>query len=133
MIPKELKYTKEHEWVRLLDGGIAEVGITDFAQDQLGDIVYVEVPEIGRKLTKDEAFGVVESVKTVSDVYSPLSGEVVAVNEMLCEDGDSFTPEVINKDAYGKGWIIRIKIADSAETETLLDAAAYKAVTEEEG
>lgn len=133
MIPEELKYTKEHEWVRLLDGGIAEVGITDFAQDQLGDIVYVEVPEIGRKLTKDEAFGVVESVKTVSDVYSPLSGEVVAVNEMLCEDGDSFTPEVINKDAYGEGWIIRIKIADSAETETLLDAAAYKAVTEEEG
>lgn len=133
MIPEELKYTKEHEWVRLLDGGIAEVGITDFAQDQLGDIVYVEVPEIGRKLTKDEAFGVVESVKTVSDVYSPLSGEVVAVNEMLCEDGDSFTPEIINKDAYGEGWIIRIKIADPAEIESLLDAAAYKAVTEEEG
>ena len=99
MIPEELKYTKEHEWVRLLDGGIAEIGITDFAQDQLGDIVYVEVPEIGRKLTKDDTFGVVESVKTVSDVYSPLSGEVIAVNEVLCEDGDSFTPEVINKDA----------------------------------
>lgn len=133
MIPEELKYTKEHEWVRLLDGGIAEVGITDFAQDQLGDIVYVEVPEMGRKLTKDEAFGVVESVKTVSDVFSPLSGEVVAVNGMLCEDGDNFTPEVINKDAFGEGWIIRIKIADPAEIETLLDAAAYKAVTEEEG
>lgn len=131
MIPKELKYTKDHEWIRVLDGGIAEMGITDFAQEQLGDIVFVEVPAVGTALEQGKTFGVVESVKTVSDMFAPVSGEVVEANGVLCEDGDDFTPEIINQDAFGAGWIVRIKMSNPDELNNLLDADAYKAVTEE--
>lgn len=132
MIPQDLKYTDEHEWVRLNDG-VAEVGITHFAQDQLGDIVFVELPEKGRKLTAGQTFGVVESVKTVSDLYAPLSGEVVEVNPELLNESDDFKPELVNDDPYGKGWMLRLKLDDPAQVEKLLDAAAYKKITEEAG
>lgn len=124
MIPEDLRYSKEHEWVRVKDG-VAEIGITHFAQDQLGDIVYVELPEPGRKLERDGTFGVVESVKTVSDLFAPVSGEVVEANPNLQEDGDSFQPELINNDPYGKGWMIRVKLSDQGELESLLDHSAY--------
>lgn len=132
MIPQDLKYTDEHEWVRLNDG-VAEVGITHFAQDQLGDIVFVELPEKGRKLTSGQTFGVVESVKTVSDLYAPLSGEVVEVNPELLNESDDFKPELVNDDPYGKGWMLRLKLDDPSQVEKLLDAAAYKKITEEAG
>ena len=119
-IPQELKYTKEHEWVSL-DGNMATVGITDFAQRELGDIVYVEVDTEGEELDRDEVFGTVEAVKTVSDLFMPLSGEVVTFNEALEDE-----PELINKDPYGKGWIIKVKVKNPAEMEELLDADAYK-------
>lgn len=132
MIPQDLKYTDEHEWVRLTDG-VAEVGITHFAQDQLGDIVFVELPEKGRKLAAGQTFGVVESVKTVSDLYAPLSGEVVEVNPELLNESDDFKPELVNDDPYGKGWMLRLKLDDASQVEKLLDAAAYKRITEEAG
>ncbi len=119
-IPQELKYTKEHEWVSL-QGDMATVGITDFAQRELGDIVYVEVDTEGEELDRDEVFGTVEAVKTVSDLFMPLSGEVVTFNEALEDE-----PELINKDPYGKGWIIKVKVKNPAEMEELLDADAYK-------
>ncbi len=120
MYPEELRYSKEHEWIRVEDGeGV--VGITWFAQDQLGDVVYVELPEVGRKVAKDEAFGVVESVKSVSDVYAPVGGEIVAVNEKLVDH-----PELVNQDPYGEGWFIRLRIGDPAELRDLLDAAGYQ-------
>jgi len=122
-IPADLKYTKEHEWVRI-EGDIATFGISDHAQEALGDIVFVELPEIGRELTPGDAFAVVESVKAVSDVYAPLAGEVIAVNEMLEE-----APEKINTDPYGAGWIVRVKI--SGDTAELLDEAAYTTFLEE--
>ena len=118
--PDDLKYTKEHEWVRL-DGDTATVGITTFAQDELGDIVFVEVPKVGRTLDQNETFGVVESVKTVSDLFSPLSGEVVEVNPAL--EGN---PELVNTDSYGEGWMIKIKTTSTAELDGLLSAADYK-------
>lgn len=118
-IPAELKYTKDHEWVRI-EGNIATVGITKFAQGELGDIVYVEVETIDETLTKDEVFGTVEAVKTVSDLFLPLSGEIVAFNEAL-EDA----PETVNSDPYGDGWMIKIEINTPEEVEGLLDAAAY--------
>lgn len=124
MIPEDLRYSKEHEWVRVKNG-VAEIGITHFAQDQLGDIVYVELPEAGKKLDRDGTFGVVESVKTVSDLFAPVSGEVVEVNPNLLESGDSFQPELINNDPYGEGWMLRIKIADTAQLDDLLDHSAY--------
>ncbi|MEW8978692.1 MAG: glycine cleavage system protein GcvH [Symbiobacterium sp.] len=124
-VPANLKYTREHEWIRV-EGNIGVVGITWFAQDQLGDVVFVELPEVGRELKQNEQFGVVESVKTVSDLYIPVSGKVVEVNKAL--DG---SPELINQDPYGEGWILKIEIADPAELDNLLDAAAYEEFTKE--
>jgi glycine cleavage system H protein len=123
MVPEELRYTKDHEWVRV-EGDEATVGITTFAAGQLGDIVFVELPEAGRTLDQFATFGVVESVKAVSDLFAPLAGEVVEANERLAEE-----PELVNADPFGAGWMIRVKVADAAQVETLLDAAAYEALT----
>lgn len=119
-IPSDLKYTKDHEWVRV-EGDQATVGITDFAQHELGDIVYVEVETEGENLAQEEVFGTVEAVKTVSDLFMPLSGEILEFNHEL-EDA----PELVNSEPYGKGWMIRVKVANPAELENLLDAQAYK-------
>lgn len=119
-IPADLKYTKDHEWVRL-EGDIATVGITHFAQKELGDIVYVEVETLDQTLEKDEVFGTVEAVKTVSDLFLPLSGEIIEFNSGL-EDA----PELVNSDPYGEGWMIKIKTSDLAEYDTLLTSEAYK-------
>jgi glycine cleavage system H protein len=119
-IPANLKYTKDHEWVSI-EGNIATVGITDFAQKELGDIVYVEVDALDQTLDKDEVFGTVEAVKTVSDLFLPLSGEIIEFNEAL-----ETTPESVNKDAYGAGWMIKIKIADESQIADLLSSEAYK-------
>ena len=121
-IPSELKYTKDHEWVSI-DGDIATVGITDFAQGELGDIVYVEVETLDETLEREEVFGTVEAVKTVSDLFLPLSGEIIAFNESL-ED----TPEVVNSDPYGEGWMIKIKFSNTAELDELLSDAEYKGI-----
>lgn len=121
-IPNDLKYTKTHEWVRL-EGDVATIGITDFAQSELGDVVYVDLPEVGRILAEGETFGSVESVKTVSDLYAPIGGEVVDVNSML--GGQS---ELINTDPYGKGYILKIRVADPSQVDALMDAEAYGAV-----
>lgn len=121
-IPANLKYTKDHEWISI-DGDIATVGITDFAQKELGDIVYVEVETLDQTLAKDEVFGTVEAVKTVSDLFLPLSGEIIEFNEDL-----ETTPEAVNTDAYGKGWMIKVKIADMSEVDSLLSADDYKAL-----
>lgn len=126
-IPDELKYTKSHEWVRVEKDGTVTVGITDHAQDLLGDMVYVELPEPGRKVKAAQECAVVESVKAASDVYSPVSGEVVAINEAIAD-----SPELVNKSPYGEGWMMRIKPADAAEVEGLLDADAYRAAIESE-
>jgi glycine cleavage system H protein len=126
-LPKDLKFTSEHEWVRL-EGDVATVGITDYAQEQLGDIVFVELPEEGEALEKGDTFGVVESTKSVSDLYVPLSGKVIESNDPLLD-----TPEVINEDPYGEGWMIKIKITDTGEVEKLLNAQAYQKWIEEEG
>lgn len=119
-IPAELKYTKDHEWVRI-EGEEAVIGITDFAQSELGDIVFVEVETEGESIDSEEIFGSVEAVKTVSDLYMPLSGEVLSFNSEL-EDA----PEVINSDPYGEGWMIRVKISDTSEIDTLLSAEQYR-------
>lgn len=129
MIPSDLKYTSDHEWLRL-QGEIGEIGITHFAQDQLGDIVYVELPAVGDAVVAGERFGTVESVKTVSDLLAPVSGEVVEVNPILQEDGDDFRPEVVNEDPFGAGWMLRVRLSNSAEVDSLLDADGYKAITE---
>ena len=121
--PGDLRYSKEHEWVRV-DGGTATIGITSFAADELGDIVFFELPEVGSSLTQFAGFGVVESVKAVSDLFSPISGEVTEVNAALAEQ-----PELLNSDAYGEGWIARVSLADSAELDALMDADAYEALT----
>ena len=121
-IPVELKYAKSHEWARTNDDGSITVGITDSAQNQLGDMVFIEVPEVGQTVTAEEACAVVESVKAASDVYTPVSGEIVEVNEDL---GDS--PETVNNDAYGEGWIFRIEPADAGELGAMMDADAYEA------
>ena len=118
--PSNLKYTKDHEWISV-DGDIATVGITDFAQSELGDIVYVEVETLDETLNKDEVFGTVEAVKTVSDLFIPLSGEVIEFNENLESE-----PEKVNSDAYGEGWMIKIKISNPEEINQLLDAESYK-------
>ena len=118
--PSNLKYTKDHEWINV-DGDIATVGITDFAQSELGDIVYVEVETLDETLDKDEVFGTVEAVKTVSDLFIPLSGEVIEFNESLESE-----PEKVNSDAYGEGWMIKIKISNPEEINQLLDAESYK-------
>ena len=122
MVPAELRYTKDHEWVRV-DGDEATVGITAYAADQLGDIVFVELPEVGRALTQFGAFGVVESVKAVSDLFAPLTGEVTTANDTL-----TGSPELVNSDPYGEGWMVRIRLATPAEMDQLLDAAAYDAL-----
>ena len=118
-IPTNLKYTKDHEWVSI-DGDIATVGITDFAQSELGDIVYVEVETLDQTLDKDEVFGTVEAVKTVSDLFLPLSGEIIEFNDDLERN-----PEVVNSDPYGKGWMIKVKISDESQISELLDSEAY--------
>ena len=120
-LPTELKYTKEHEWVRL-EGEIATVGITDFAQGELGEIVFVEIDTVGENLDQDEVFGSVEAVKTVSELFMPVSGEVLEFNEALDE-----SPELVNDDPYGKGWIIKIKVADAGQVGGLLSADDYAA------
>lgn len=119
-IPADLKYTKEHEWIKI-DGDTATVGITDYAQGELGDIVYVEIETEGETLDADEVFGTVEAVKTVSDLFMPLSGEVVEFNEGLDTD-----PESVNRDPYGDGWMVKIKITDTSQVDGLLSADAYK-------
>lgn len=118
--PDNLKYTKDHEWVKV-DGDTATIGITDFAQGELGDIVYVEIETVGQNLKQHEVFGTVEAVKTVSDLFMPVSGEVLEINDKL--EGE---PELVNKDAYGDGWMVKVKISDQAELSDLLSADAYK-------
>ena len=119
-IPAELKYTKDHEWVRV-EGDTAVIGITDFAQSELGDIVFVEIETEGETLDAEEVFGSIEAVKTVSDLFMPVSGEVIAVNEDLAD-----TPDSVNQDAYNAGWMIRVKMSDTSEVDDLLSADAYK-------
>jgi glycine cleavage system H protein len=122
MVPTDLRYTKDHEWVRV-DGDEATVGITEYAAGQLGDIVFVELPDAGRTLEQFATFGVVESVKAVSDLFAPVSGEVLAANEAL-----TGSPELVNADPHGGGWMIRVKLAKPEEVDELLDAAAYDAM-----
>ena len=119
-IPKNLKYSSEHEWIKI-DGKIVTIGITDFAQNELGDIVFVEFPEVGDKFENSDVFGTIEAVKTVADLFAPISGEITNVNTSL-ED----TPEAINNDPYGDGWVIKLKLRDISELDDLLDAKAYK-------
>jgi glycine cleavage system H protein len=119
-IPSELKYTKDHEWVKI-EGDVATVGITDFAQSELGDIVYIEVETLDETLAREEVFGTVEAVKTVSDLFLPLSGEVVEFNEALEDE-----PEKVNSDPYGEGWMVKIKMSEPSETDDLMSAQAYK-------
>ncbi|QIL91186.1 glycine cleavage system protein GcvH [Microbulbifer harenosus] len=126
-IRSELKYASSHEWARLEEDGTVTVGISDHAQDALGDVVYVETPEVGQVLSAGEEAGVVESVKAASDIYSPISGEVIAVNEELAD-----APETVNSSPYDDGWFFRIKPSDESELDKLLDADAYKAESEED-
>ncbi len=121
-IPADLKYAKSHEWARI-EGDVATIGITDFAQGELGDVVYVEVPEVGRVLQLNETFGSVESVKTVSDVYAPVAGEVIDVNPSLGARSD-----LINTDPYGEGYILKLRLSNPADAATLMDAAGYAAI-----
>lgn len=121
-IPTNLKYTKDHEWVSV-DGDIATIGITDFAQSELGDIVYVEIETEGETLDHEEVFGSVEAVKTVSDLFMPVSGEIIEINGDLDKD-----PELVNSDPYGKGWMIKVKMTNASEVDSLLDAAGYSAL-----
>lgn len=123
-VPETLRYTADHEWIRA-EGAEGIVGITDFAQDALGDVVFVELPHVGAEVRGGQAFGVVESNKSVSDLFAPLPGRVVAVNERLRQE-----PELVNKDPYGEGWIIRIALASGADLPSLMDAAAYRAHVE---
>ena len=122
LIPDNLKYTKDHEWIRV-EGNAVYVGITDFAQGELGDIVFVEIETVGENLAKEEIFGTVEAVKTVSDLFMPISGEVLEANQNL-----ESNPEVVNKDSYGDGWIVKIGVQDAAELDDLLSAEQYKEV-----
>jgi glycine cleavage system H protein len=121
--PQELRYTKDHEWVRI-DGPTATMGITSFAADELGDIVFVELPEVGSALTQFASFGVVESVKAVSDLFAPVSGKVTATNDRLRDE-----PELLNRDAFGDGWVAKLELTDTGELESLLDADAYAKLT----
>ena len=121
-VPADLLYTKDHEWLRV-EGNTGYVGVTDFAQGELGDIVFIEIETIGETLKKEEVFGTIEAVKTVSDMFMPVSGEVLELNPALEE-----SPDVVNKDPYGKGWMVKIKITDLSETTSLLTAEQYKAL-----
>jgi glycine cleavage system H protein len=123
--PSNVKYTSEHEWIRF-DGDVAYVGITDYAQDQLGDIVFVDIPTVGETLAKGDTFGTIEVVKTISDLFIPVGGEVLEQNEALLDN-----PALVNTDPYGEGWIVKLSPADPAEADTLLDAEAYKALINE--
>lgn len=120
--PENLKYTKDHEWIRVEDGS-GTVGITEYAQGELGDVVFVELPLVGKALKQHESFGTIEAVKAVSDLYAPVSGSVIEVNKEL-----SSSPETVNKDPYGKGWMVRLKILDPPELAVLLDAASYRSL-----
>jgi glycine cleavage system H protein len=124
--PDDLRYHAEHDWARI-EGDEATFGITWFAQDALGEVVFYEPPEVGSRASKDEAYAEVESVKAVSDVYAPLSGEIVAVNQAVAEK-----PELVNEDPYGEGWLVRVKLSDHSEADDLMDAAAYQAMLAEE-
>jgi glycine cleavage system H protein len=124
--PDDLRYHQEHDWVRIEDAE-ATFGITWYAQDALGEVVFYEPPEVGSQASKDEAYAEVESVKAVSDVYAPLSGEIVAVNEAVAEK-----PELVNEDPYGDGWLVRVKLSDPSEVEQLMDASAYRELLAEE-
>ena len=126
-VPAELRYTKEHEWLAV-DGNVAVIGITDWAQGELGDIVFVELPEIGGEIEQNGTFGTIEAVKAVSDLYLPVSGKVVEVNSALDDD-----PMVINRDPYGEGWMIKIDLTDSGQLEQLLDASGYTRLVDEQG
>ncbi len=126
MYPKDLKYDREHEWVKV-DGDVVTIGISHFAQDQLGEVVYVDLPSVGDAVTAGETFGEIESVKSVSELFSPVTGEVVEVN-----DGLSDAPEVVNEDPYGDGWMIKVSIADTAELDGLMAAEEYEAFVSEE-
>ncbi|REH87403.1 glycine cleavage system protein GcvH [Staphylococcus felis] len=119
-VPNELKYSKEHEWVKV-DGNVALIGITDFAQSELGDIVFVELPEVDDKVSEGETFGSVESVKTVSELYSPVSGKIIEVNEDLEDE-----PEAVNESPYEKAWMVKVELSDESELDALMDAAAYE-------
>jgi glycine cleavage system H protein len=125
MVPADLRYTKDHEWVKV-DGDVATIGVTDFAANQLGDVVFVDLPAVGRNVDQFATFGVVESVKAVSDLYAPVSGEVTEVNPALAG-----APELVNSDPFGDGWMIRVRVADAAQVGGLLDAAAYERLTSE--
>jgi len=125
MVPSDLRYTKDHEWVRV-EGDTATIGVTDFAAGQLGDVVFVDLPAVGKAVEQFATFGVVESVKAVSDLYAPVSGEVVAVNDKL-----GSAPELVNSDPFGDGWMIRVRIADAGQVGELLDAGAYQQLTAE--
>lgn len=124
-LPEDLKYTREHEWVSI-EGSVATIGITDHAQEQLGDVVFVELPSVGDRVEKADAFGVVESTKAVSDVYAPISGEVAEVNDDLPDN-----PELINEDPYGDGWMVKITLGDQADLEDLMTADEYRKFIEE--
>lgn len=124
-VPADLKYVSSHEWIRLEDDGTVTVGITEFAQDQLGDVVFVELPEVGTEVAVEQEIAVVESVKAASDIYAPLSGTVVAINEELVD-----APELVNEDPYGKAWFFKLELADKSQLEDLLDADAYAALCE---
>ncbi|UXR86338.1 glycine cleavage system protein GcvH [Staphylococcus felis] len=119
-VPNELKYSKEHEWVKV-DGNVALIGITDFAQSELGDIVFVELPEVDDEVSEGETFGSVESVKTVSELYSPVSGKIIEVNEGLEDE-----PEAVNESPYEKAWMVKVELSDESELDALMDAAAYE-------
>lgn len=124
--PANLKYTKEHEWI-LIEGNTGTIGITEFAQSELGEIVYVEVDTVGETIARDEVFGTVEAVKTTSDLFMPVSGKIIAFNEEIDEkEGDN--PAIINEDPYGKGWVIKVELTDPSELADLMDAAAYSAL-----
>jgi glycine cleavage system H protein len=125
MVPADLRYTKDHEWVRV-DGDVATIGVTDFAANQLGDVVFVDLPPVGKAIEQFATFGVVESVKAVSDLYAPVSGEVAEVNPDLAN-----TPELVNSDPFGAGWMLRVRVSDAAQVAGLLDAAAYTKLTAE--
>lgn len=125
--PEELRYARSHEWVRLEEGGEVVMGISDFAQDALGDVVYVDLPEVGRTVKAGDGFAEIESTKSVNDIYAPISGTIVAVNEALVDH-----PELVNADPYGEGWFVRIEPAAVDEVQALLEAVAYRRLTEEE-
>jgi glycine cleavage system H protein len=125
-LPQGLSYVSSHEWIRNEGDGIVTIGVTDFAQEQLGDVVFVELPEVGTELVSEDEFGVIESVKAASDLFAPVSGEVVAVNERLDDD-----PELVNSDPYGEAWLLQLRLSHPEELEHLLDADAYSELCEE--